>query len=165
VDVASRLDVDPVWLCQDVDIVAADFAVKKLIVVLKSAECSHRVSSRIPPRGMRDLTIEAKTTQINLCDPSPDEGLNSFDSRLSRRYLAASPSLSLVPLAPFLAPLGMTTLLPRDDRHKIAYWFLFRDRKCASVGALEPKGAGGAAVEIERSLNFEVGNGDSSKNV
>lgn len=30
------------------------------------------------------------------------EGLNSFVSRLTRRYPAASPSTSLVPLAPFL---------------------------------------------------------------
>src|SRR2546430_14191702 len=68
--------------------------------------------------------------------------------------------MSLVPLA----PLGMTTLLPRDDRHKIAHWFLFRDRKCTSVGALKPKGAGGAAVEIERPQNFEIRNGDRRKN-
>ena len=36
------------------------------------------------------------------------ERLNSFLSRLSRGYLAAEPSMSLVPLAPFLALLGMT---------------------------------------------------------
>ncbi len=34
--------------------------------------------------------------------------LNSFVSRLSHRYLAAEPSMSLVPLAPLSTSLGMT---------------------------------------------------------
>ncbi len=34
--------------------------------------------------------------------------LNSFVSRLSRCYLAAQLSMSLVPVAPFSTPLGMT---------------------------------------------------------
>jgi hypothetical protein len=50
--------------------------------------------------------------------------LNSLVSRLTRRYVAASPSMSLVPVAPFLAEpvlsevegLGMTELFFRSRR-------------------------------------------------
>src|SRR5205823_13877607 len=54
--------------------------------------------------------------------------------------------------------------LPRNNRHKIAHRFLFRDGECASIRALKPKSAGRAAIEIERPLNFEIRNGDSSEN-
>ena len=60
--------------------------------------------------NVRDLPKAHEShKELNVTLPSTVR-LDSFVSRLSCRYLAAQPSMSLVPLAPFLAPLGMTML-------------------------------------------------------
>src|SRR5260370_35224611 len=83
---------------------------------------------------MRDLSIEAKTTRINLCHPSPCEG---FVQRLRDRKESA--------------------LLTRNNRHKIAHRFFLGDGKCTSIRPLKPKRAGRAPIEIERPLNLKIG--------
>src|SRR4030088_1905528 len=46
--------------------------------------------------------------------------------------------------------------LSRQNGYKIAHGLLFHKGKHCAVAAFEPEGAGGAAVEIKRALNFEI---------
>ena len=74
-----------------------------------------------------------------------DQRLNSFVSRLTRRYPAASPSMSLVPLAPFFASLRMTVSKlfhrstirsPRRSLAKAGHSFVIRHSSFVIVLAL-----------------------------
>src|SRR6266699_3406058 len=60
------------------------------------------------PNKVRNPTVGAWSTQAKMSDQCAFVRLNSFVSRLTRRYPAAEPSVSRVPLAQFLALLGMT---------------------------------------------------------
>src|SRR5438128_230178 len=53
------------------------------------------------PNKVKNPTVGAWSTQIKMSDHRAFVRLNSFVSRLTRRYLAAEPSVSHVPLAPF----------------------------------------------------------------
>ena len=69
-----------------------------------SLRATARQAERVPPRRRSHPPKAACILEW----PKIIRDLNSFVSRLSRRYLAAQLSMSLVPVAPFSTPLGMT---------------------------------------------------------
>ena len=57
----------------------------------------------IPQSREKDLAKTGRSHNLDRVTSTSIERLNSLVSRLARGYLAAAPSMSLVPLAPFLA--------------------------------------------------------------